>query len=96
MIYELEFKQDALKEWHKLPSDIRSHFKKALSRRLQNPHIPAAKLSGADFVNCYKIKLRKAGYRLVYEVEDKRLVVLVIAVGRRDKNTVYKTAHKRV
>ncbi|KAA6206048.1 MAG: type II toxin-antitoxin system RelE/ParE family toxin [Candidatus Tokpelaia sp.] len=94
MTYELEFKQKALKEWQKLPFNIREYFKKALAKRLQNPHIPAARLSGADFVNCYKIKLRNAGYRLVYEVD--RLVVLVMAVGRRDKSAVYKIAHKRV
>ena len=35
----------------------------------------------------YKIKLRAVGYRLVYEVIDDELVVIVIEVGRRD--TIY-------
>jgi len=43
----------------------------------------------------YKIKLRSIGYRLVYEVLDGRLVVLVVAVGKRDKNAVYKAAEGR-
>lgn len=96
MSYDLEFKSDALKEWHKLPPDIRVQFKKHLAKRLQNPHIPAAKLSGSAFRNCYKIKLRSAGYRLVYEAEDSRLTVLVIAVGKRDKNAAYKAAQQRL
>lgn len=43
----------------------------------------------------YKIKLRSVGYRLVYEVRDEMLVVLVIAVGRRDHNEVYRKADRR-
>jgi mRNA interferase RelE/StbE len=35
--------------------------------------------------NLYKIKLRDAGYRLVYEVHDDVLVIHVIGVGRRDQ-----------
>ena len=42
----------------------------------------------------YKIKLRAIGYRLVYQVEDRRLMVLV-AVGKRERNAVYKVAAKR-
>jgi mRNA interferase RelE/StbE len=46
--------------------------------------------------DCYKIKLRAAGYRLVYRVIKQRLVVQVIAVGKRDKNEVYRTMMKRL
>ena len=46
--------------------------------------------------DCYKIKLRKAGYRLVYQVEDERVTVVVIAVGRRDRNLVYEAASQRL
>ena len=46
--------------------------------------------------DCYKIKLRAAGYGLVYRVEDMRVTVVVIAVGRRDSNVVYKAAAKRI
>ena len=46
--------------------------------------------------NCYKIKLRASGVRLVYEVIDKRLIVLVLGVGRRDDDAAYVTAKKRL
>ena len=94
MTYELEFNVDALKEWHKLDGSIRAQFKKQLAKRLQAPHVPSAKLHG-DLQNTYKIKLRDAGYRLVYEVIDQRLLIVVIAVGRRDHDEVYLTASKR-
>lgn len=92
--YNLEFLPSALKEWKKLGSNIRSQFEKKLRERLSNPRVPSAKLS--DLPDCYKIKLKAAGYRLAYRVEDDRLVVLVLAVGRRDRNAVYKAAGERL
>jgi len=92
--YELEFHELAFKEWKKLDGSIKSQFQQALAKRLLAPHVPGAKLRG-ELKNTYKIKLRDAGYRLVYEVIDLRLVVLVIAIGKRDKNQVYQSAIKR-
>jgi mRNA interferase RelE/StbE len=45
--------------------------------------------------DCYKIKLRSSGYRLVYEVIDERIVVSVVAVGKRERSEVYERARKR-
>jgi mRNA interferase RelE/StbE len=93
MSYELAFLETALKEWRKLDSSTRDQFKKKLAESLLNPHMPAAQLSGSK--SRYKIKLRSIGYRLVCEVRDEQLVVLVVAVGRRERNAVYKNAEKR-
>jgi mRNA interferase RelE/StbE len=92
MNYNLKFLPTALKEWKKLDNLIQSQFKKKLEERLEKPHIPSSKLS--VFENHYKIKLRASGYRLVYEVIDNELFVLVIAIGKRDKSAVYKKAKK--
>jgi mRNA interferase RelE/StbE len=75
-------------------SSIRAQFKKRLAARLAAPHVPSARLSGLP--DCYKIKLRDAGYRLVYQVCDNRLVVVVIAVGKRDHDLVYNLTRGRV
>lgn len=93
MTYELAFLDEALKEWRKLDANTRQQFKKKLAERLENPRLPAAKLSGAK--DRYKIKLASIGYRLVYEVRDAEILVLVIAVGRRDRSAVYKAADRR-
>ena len=93
MTYNLEYLDVALKEWSKLSPALREQFKKKLAERLENPHVPAARLSGK--LHRYKIKLRSAGYRLVYQVEDEQVVVLVIAVGRRDGDEVYHQANRR-
>ena len=91
--YKLKFLPVALKEWQKLDSSIQGQLKKKLKERLQKPHVPTSQLYG--FENHYKIKLRASGYRLVYEVIEKEIVVLVIAVGKRDKDLVYKKASRR-
>lgn len=94
MTYSLEFHPDALEEWQDLPKSIKEQFKKILSRRLQQPCIPKAKLHG-KLKDCYKIKLLKVGYRLVYQVQHNRSVITVIAVGKRADNIVYKIAEHR-
>ncbi|KJF84509.1 type II toxin-antitoxin system RelE/ParE family toxin [Photobacterium phosphoreum] len=94
MTYKLDFKKSAYKEWNKLGTTLREQFKKKLLERLDNPHVPASKLSGAD--NLYKIKLRQSGYRLVYKVEDDVIIVTVLAVGKRERSDVYKKAMHRI
>lgn len=94
MSYKLLFKADALKEWKSLDNPIRKQFLKKLKERLIKPRDEASRLSGMK--NCYKIKLRSSGYRLVYEVRDLQLVVSVVAVGKRERNLVYKAAIKRI
>ena len=93
MNYKLKFIPVALKEWKKLDHTIQAQLKKKLKSRLENPHLLSSQLRG--FANHYKIKLRASGYRLVYEVIDKEICVLVIAIGKRNKNKVYKQAKKR-
>jgi mRNA interferase RelE/StbE len=93
MSYELGLHPDALAEWRALDNSVRTLFKKKLAERLGHPHVPAARLTGRQ--NRYKIKLRTVGYRLVYEVVDNRLLVIVVAVGKRERNAVYKAAAGR-
>jgi mRNA interferase RelE/StbE len=53
MNYKLKFLPSALKEWRKLAPEIKEQFKRLLERRLENPHIKTAKISG--YKNHYKI-----------------------------------------
>lgn len=93
MIYRLEFLPTARKEWDKLGATVREQFKRKLSERLQRPRVQTDALHGMR--DHYKIKLRAVGYRLVYRVEDARITVVVVAVGRREHSDVYKSAQKR-
>lgn len=93
MSYELKFLPSALKEWKKLGPSIRAQFKTKLAERLVEPIVPGDRLRG--FKHHYKIKLRSAGYRLVYEVVAKEISVYVITVGKREGGRVYQQAKRR-
>lgn len=69
--------------------------RKALKKRLDQPHVPGCKLHG-DLDGFYKIKLLKLGYRLVYYVEDDCLIVMVMAVDKREDSLVYRSALARI
>jgi mRNA interferase RelE/StbE len=94
MSYKLRISEDAEKEWASLDKPIREQFKKKLKERMDAPRVEKDKLSGIK--NCYKIKLRGAGFRLVYRVHDDEVEILIIAVGKRERNSVYKNAAKRI
>lgn len=46
--------------------------------------------------DCYKIKLRGNGYRLVYQVIDQEVVVFVVAVDKREREQAYRKAAERL
>lgn len=94
MTFKLRFHELAWNEWQKLDGSVRSSFKKKLAERLAQPRVPNAALHGMP--DCYKIKLKTIGYRLVYRVEDDVLYVTVIAVGKREPSRVYSEAQSRL
>jgi mRNA interferase RelE/StbE len=94
MSYKLRFHELALAEWRKLDGSLREPLKKKLAERLENPRVPSAALSG--MADCYKIKLKSVGYRLVYRVDEAAVFVTIIAVGKRDRLKVYESAQERL
>lgn len=95
--FALKFDERALAEWYKLEVQIQKQFKKKLTKLMSGVETPSprARVSGLG-PGYYKIKQRTSGYRLVYRYEDKKLVILVIAVGKRNRNIVYDVARARV
>ena len=91
--YRLKFLPAAHKEWDKLDGSVQLQFLKVLKRRLEEPRIPKAALAGMP--DCYKIKLRDLGYRLAYRVDSDKVVIVVLAVGKRERSEVYEIAGKR-
>lgn len=93
--YRLFFVPSALREWKELDGSVKEPLRKLLRKRLDNPHMPGGALHG-ELEGYYKIKLRKQGYRLVYCVEDDRLVVMVMAVDKRESGEVYRSVLTRL
>lgn len=92
--YQLKFAISAKKEWDKLDPPIQKQFTEKLKKRLHQPEVSGDKLHGMS--GCYKIKLRASGYRLVYEVLHDTVIVLVLAVGKRERNQIYTLAQQRL
>lgn len=87
-MYSIVFEAKAQKAFNKLDNHVRRQVYDALERRATNPHISSARLSG-NLAGRYKIKLKKLGLRVIYKVVDEQLLILVIAVGKRDHGEVY-------
>ncbi|RTE67625.1 type II toxin-antitoxin system RelE/ParE family toxin [Amphritea opalescens] len=77
--YKITFKKSVTKDFKALP---KADIKKILARidsLATNPRREGAiKLSGQDLY-----RIRQGLYRIIYEIRDKELVVLVIKVGHR-------------
>ncbi|MBK1648210.1 type II toxin-antitoxin system RelE family toxin [Rhabdochromatium marinum] len=93
--YRLKFVPPALAEWEALDGSIKEPLRKALKKRLEQPHVPGSELHGS-LQGCYKIKLRKLGWRLVYRVKDDVLIVMVMAVAKREDSIAYRLAVERL
>jgi|SRR6185437_4201894 len=96
MSYNLEFEAKAKKEWDKLDNTVRQVFKDAIKRRLINPFVPKDRLHGTGKHECYKIKLRTYGFRLIYKIDHDKIILLVISVGKRENDDVYNAMHERL
>ena len=92
--FQLKFDPDALKEWQRLDGSIKKELRAHLAKRLKSPIVESARLHG-DLHNCFKIKSKRSGYRLIYTVEQGVFVVIVIAIGKREDLSAYKAAQKR-
>ncbi len=90
-MYDLEFHPIALKEWKNWiilsVNNSKLNWKSVCRTLVFHLHTSEK--------NRYKIKLRGVGYRLVYEVRDNELVIMVIAVGKRERSEVYRLADNR-
>lgn len=93
--YRLQFVPSAWAEWQAIDGSVKEVLRKLLKKRLDNPHVPGGQLHGA-LAGHYKIKLRKQGYRLVYAVQDDVLIVMVMAVDKREDSVVYQSATARL
>jgi mRNA interferase RelE/StbE len=80
MAYSVEFTATAEKQLDKFPDATRRRLIEAISRLGENPrHTGTKKLSGEEGF----YRTRSGDYRIVYRIEDNRLLVLVVKIGHR-------------
>lgn len=78
--YEIEFSRTADKQLQSLPDALQRRIVRAAEKLEANPRPHGSiKLAGADDV----YRIRVGDYRVIYEIEDRRLVVLVVQIAHR-------------
>ncbi|HFQ81423.1 MAG TPA: type II toxin-antitoxin system RelE/ParE family toxin [Desulfobacterales bacterium] len=85
MIFSIEFRPAVLKSVKRFPKRDLVRIKKKiddLSRNLPDP--ATTKMKGNNSFH----KIRSGDYRIIYEIHDDRLVILVVKIGHR--KDVYK------
>lgn len=93
--YKIKMHADFKAELDKLDHAVKTRLRKKLEKVILNPHIPKNRLHG-ELHNCYKIKLKADGIRLVYSVNDNEIYILLLTVGKREDNVVYDIAKDRI
>jgi len=82
--YKILIKPSAVKEIESIPSKDRSRIVYRIQGLAENPRPPGCeKLSGQE-----KYRVRQGKYRILYQIFDDEVVVIVVKVGKRAR--VYK------
>ncbi len=80
MTYTVEFTRKANKALLKLPSEVQQRLVRAAEELEEDPRPHGTKkLKGED--DLYRIRV--GDYRILYTIEDDKLIVLVVRVGHR-------------
>lgn len=82
MTYRVDLRPVAARQLRKLPRSARNRLSKVIDLLADNPRPPAAKmLVSNDTPRTWRV--RTGDYRIVYQIHDDVLVVLVVAVRHR-------------
>lgn len=82
MTYRVELRPAATRELHKSPRAARDRVGKVITLLADNPRPPAAKiLVSNDTPRLWRV--RTGDYRVIYQIHDDVLLVLVVAVRHR-------------
>lgn len=88
--YEIEFESAALRDLKKLSKPVQEKLL-ALAQSLSNNPRPHNVESLTDFNGLYRV--RSGNYRLVYQIIDSKLIIIVVAAG--DRQDIYKLLKQR-
>lgn len=79
-MYKVSIKNSALKEIQQIPKDFRIKIIETIDSLANDPR-PSGVKKLENFKNSYRVRVGQ--YRIVYEIEDRQLIVEVIKVGNR-------------
>jgi len=98
MIYSIILKEEASEELSKLSHSQKILIFKQFEKLKTSPQlgIDLGKKAGYDLSGYKKMYANKKQLRIVYKIIEDKIVVEVIAIGKRDDLDVYKKASSRI
>ncbi|MEK7790220.1 MAG: type II toxin-antitoxin system RelE/ParE family toxin [Deltaproteobacteria bacterium] len=80
MIYTIKIDKKARKQLNSLPIPVQNRIERKIDDLAQNPRPHGVeKLSGEE--NLYRVRI--GDYRVIYQILDKILLVLIVKIGHR-------------
>jgi mRNA interferase RelE/StbE len=98
MAYKVDFLPDAAREFDALDGSLKKLAAKQIDKLTERPELgeTLGKRMGIDLTGYRKIYFGKKGFRIVYEIRHQRLVVLIIGIGRREREEIYREIARRM
>jgi len=97
-MYNFEFHPEAKEELKKLNNSIQILFTKKLKQILNTPEI-GIKLGNKNnlkLTGLKKVYFNNKKHRIVYDTIEDKVMIYIVAIGKRDEMDVYKKADSRV
>ena len=98
MAYRIEFLPEAARDFEALDGSLKKIAAKQIDKLAERPELgePLGKRMGIDLTGYRKIYFGKKAYRIVYEFQIEKLVILVIGIGKRERAEIYKQLAQRL
>jgi len=81
MAYEIGFKSAALRQLRKLNTEVQVAVIRAVEDLANNPRPEGCKKLKGE-LSLYRIRVA-GNYRVIYEIQDKQLVIAIVKIGHR-------------
>ena len=103
MSWDIVLRPEAQKEFDRLNESIKPQISKGIMKVAQNPLSrqeggygePLGRHSGLDLTGLLKIKFKKPGIRVIYQLRREHERMVIVIVGIRSDDEVYRIAAKR-
>ena len=103
-MWKVSYFEEALEDLKKMDNSQRKQVFKAIDKVKTNPlpqneggyGKPLGNKRGNNLTNLYKIKLKKSGIRVVYQIIRVKDTMEIIIVSMREDEKVYEDAQKRI
>ena len=98
MAYKVEFLLEAAREFEALDGSLKKIAAKQIDKLAERPELGESlgTRMGINLTGYRKMYFGKKGYRIVYEIQRQKLVILIIGIGKREREEIYGEVARRL